>query len=299
MSATLAQIAAISSRLVVYTDGSASGGTLEGGAGVVVTHGDPSDPEVLERITVKGAPRTSSYEEEVAAMNAALDWIGDNCDSSDEVTICTDSLSLCQALSARNEGTDETLRRIHHCKASIVIQWVPAHCGIPGNEAADQAAKDATKLDTACRPVSYASECARIRQAIQDPAPTDDGDIRIHEIYGTYNKARDEAEVTTRTDQVDLSRLRSRNHPAMRYYQHKLDETVDPTCPRCGDAAESIEHWLDECDAMQHKKMKTFGRTVLEKSILTLEPGLSLELARASILRDECQPLGPVRSESN
>jgi hypothetical protein len=227
-------------------------------------------------------------------MDSALVWIKDHCDETEKVTICTDSLSLCQALSALNEDVDQTMQRISQCKADISIQWVPAHCGIPGNEAADQAAKDATKLDTVCRPVSFPSECARIRQAIRDPPPTDPGDIRILEIYSAFSKARDEAEVKTRKDQVHLARLRARNHPAMRNYQHKLDNSIDPTCPRCEMADESIEHWLHECDAMELKKMQTFGRTVLENNILTLEPGKSLELARASILKD----LGSVSSEN-
>ena len=294
MNATLTRIRELGSGLIIYTDGSADAGTTDGGAGVIVTQGDPAALEILETMMVRGAPRTSSYEEEVSAMDSALVWIKDHCDETEKVTICTDSLSLCQALSALNEDVDQTMQRISQCKADISIQWVSAHCGIPGNEAADQAAKDATKLDNVCRPVSFASECARIRQAIRDPPPTDPGDIRILEIYSAFSKARDEAEVKTRKDQVHLARLRARNHPAMRNYQHKLDNSIDPTCPRCEMADESIEHWLHECDAMELKKMQTFGRTVLENNILTLEPGKSLELARASILKD----LGSVRSEN-
>ena len=114
-------------------------------------------------------------------MKAALTWISNNCGEAERVVICTDSLSLCQVLSATNE--DQLTLHIAQCKAEITIQWVPAHCGVPGNEVADQAAKYATKLNEECRAISFASECARIRQAIQDAPPTDPGDIRIHEIY--------------------------------------------------------------------------------------------------------------------
>ena len=296
MQATLERIRNLSPH--PYTDGSASAGTTDGGAGVVITRGDPTCPEEIQTIRVKGASRTSSYEEEVSAMNAALEWIGDNCSEAEKVVICTDSLSLCQALSALNEGVDETILRISQCKADIAIQWVPAHCGVPGNEAAEQAAKDACNLESNHRPVSFASECARIRQAIQDPPPTDPGDIRIHEIYSAYNQTRDNAEVKTRADQVDLARLRARKHPALRDYKHLLNESVADTCPRCHAGAEDLEHWLHECDAMMLKKMRTFGRTVLEENILTLEPGKSLELARASILRDKSKPLGSASSKS-
>ena len=287
VAATLKRIREFDSDWVLYTDGSASAGTKDGGAGVVITRGDPAAPNIIHTIKVKGAPRTSSYEEEVSAMNEAADWIKEHCQATEKVAICTDSLSLCQALSALNEDINHTIIKLTACPAAVDVQWVPAHIGIPGNEAADQAAKDATKLRGIGHPVSYASACANIRQAVQDPPPTDDGDKRIHEIYGALNKKKDEAEITCREDQVHMARLRSRNHTAFRYYQHKLDESVSITCPRCEEDDDTVEHWLHNCPAISGLKMRVFGRIVLETDILTREPGKCLALARLSILRKD------------
>ena len=288
--ATLKQVRNVSSGMVVYTDGSATAGTTNGGAGVVITQGDPTEYAEIETIKKKGANKTSSYEEEVAAMSTACEWIQQECTAEDKVVICTDSLSLCQALESLNEGVDPTIKQISKCDAEITVQWVPAHTGIPGNEAADLAAKEATRSPGLGRPISFSSACAFIRHSVLDDPPTDSGDKRIMEIYGAYNHRRDKAQIQNREDQVHLSRLRSGNHPSMNYYQHKFDERIENVCPRCNDGEDTVEHWLNKCPAMEHIKMHIFGRTKLEPDILTREPGKCMMLARRSVLKNE--PLG-------
>ena len=62
----------------IYTDGSATAGTLNGGAGVVITTGQPSCPTVINSIKQTGALFTSSYEEEKRALEMAIEWIKNN-----------------------------------------------------------------------------------------------------------------------------------------------------------------------------------------------------------------------------
>ena len=80
---------------IVYSDGSAEGGTERGGAGVVVTQGDPACPTVLETLRRKGSDLTSSYGEKQSAMQLGLEWIAENCTAEAKVGIATDSQSLC------------------------------------------------------------------------------------------------------------------------------------------------------------------------------------------------------------
>ena len=52
----------------IYTDGSSSGGLMDGGAGVVVTRGNPTSSKVVKTIRWRGARFTCSYDEEKRAL---------------------------------------------------------------------------------------------------------------------------------------------------------------------------------------------------------------------------------------
>ncbi len=64
----------LAGQLTVYTDGSATAGTKHVGAEVIVTCSDPADPIILHRSHHRGATFTSSFAEEAAAMQLALEW---------------------------------------------------------------------------------------------------------------------------------------------------------------------------------------------------------------------------------
>ena len=59
VAATFKEIRDSDPEITIYTDGSATDGTRNGGAGIIITEGDPADPEALETFTIKGAAYTS------------------------------------------------------------------------------------------------------------------------------------------------------------------------------------------------------------------------------------------------
>jgi len=143
-----------------------------------------------------------------------------------------------------------------------------------------EAAKRATTAPGPARPISYQSACAAIKRHIRD-----DPLKRPHHrtIYAAFNRDR-EMEITNRKDQVDLARLPSGYHPKLQSYQNILrpDET-DPTCPRCKDGEDTVDHWLQECSTASAAKMKYFGSVKLGHEILAKEPRKAIALAKVTI----------------
>ena len=164
---------------------------------MVVTEGDPAEPSVTHSEQRKGALYMCSYEEEVEAMMMATEWIANHCQTSHNVTICTDSQSLCLALQSFNQETDNIRANLKDHEGAITIQWIPGHSGIPGNDLADAEAKNAADLMAPGRAISYRSACMQIWRTFQDETTHK----TIKEVYSKYDTNKEKT-ITLRKDQV-------------------------------------------------------------------------------------------------
>ncbi|MEW8088496.1 MAG: reverse transcriptase domain-containing protein, partial [Candidatus Thiodiazotropha endolucinida] len=128
--------------LQIYTDGSKDPENNKTGCAFVI-------PSINFGQKFKLNNNLTVYTSELLAILKALEWIIEH--RPDRVVILTDSLSSVQSISSGLSGTrqdvlDEVLLQIHKVislKIRLDIDWCPAHCGIQGNEDADQAAKQA------------------------------------------------------------------------------------------------------------------------------------------------------------
>ena len=109
-----------------------------------------------------------------------------------------------------------------------MLQWIPAHCGIQGNEQADRLAKEGSAQEQPNNSTSY-SEMRTIIRSLTAPRNTRDG----------YH-------LMTKQQQSVMVRLRTGHNRLNSHMHRKLKLVPSPTCP-CGLEDQTAEHILQRC----------------------------------------------------
>jgi ribonuclease HI len=139
---------------VVYTDGSVGEGQVNGGAACVVTTGPPEDPVEVVRAMRPAGKYASSYQAEMKALCLALQCLLEREGEWSRALVVSDSRSGLQSIARfrsrpGNRLVEEDFRLLADlCEKGRETKfvWVPAHCGLRGNEWADQWAGEAAEM---------------------------------------------------------------------------------------------------------------------------------------------------------
>ena len=172
------------------------------------------DPLNLPVIKERGSRLTCSYEEEKRAMSLAVGWLEAN-QTMNKAAICTDSLSLIQAMQNKSPCARTLRHKLHDLSTNInmLLKWVPGHKDIPGNEMADKYAKEAATIPPSNssegveeKTVSYL-DAARsyIKRKLKDRPIKH---ARTATVYKHLNRKRDSEAVKSRKDGALLTQLR-------------------------------------------------------------------------------------------
>lgn len=252
----------LSGRLVVYVDGSVLDDGSAAAACVV--------PTVGEVRKCRLPTIASSQVAELAAINLAADFLSElqTVQTVNAAAILCDSRAALAALSHEAEGSplvQRIARKLHAiqlCGCDLTIHWVPSHVGIPGNEAADRAAREAHDPSMAITNFVSSADVGKLlvarytRERHPDPRVAAGKPPRRLPLRGL-----------SRADRGLLLRLRIGCHHAAER-MHRLTGRGSPYCPDCGDT-ETAEHLLLHCpafDASRLTMLAVYGRLGLPRA---------------------------------
>ena len=189
-----------------------------------------------DKISVATGLYSTNYKAKAEVLKTAAAHIEASTHASPNVVLLTDALSVLQALQSNRdtELNDLSTALASLCRRhAVTLQWIPSHCNLPGNEAADFLAKEGTTKEYVDRSTSY-PEVKTILKAKQHS--------RWRHKHPRYNKA-DPYYLLTRREQVTVFRLRT-GHNRLNYHLYsKLRIGHTEQCP-CGTGSQTTEHLL-------------------------------------------------------
>ena len=145
-----------------------------------------------------------------------------------QVVFLSDALSVLQAFQNNKlPSLSRALWQVAHTRRTV-LQWIPAHCGVPGNEQADTLAKRGAKMSQPNNSITY-SEKKSIIKALTAPAIL-----------------KDDYHLLSREQQTVLVRLRTGHNRLNNHMYRKLKLVPSPTCP-CGQEDQTTDHVLQRC----------------------------------------------------
>ncbi|XP_077522992.1 uncharacterized protein LOC144133744 [Amblyomma americanum] len=212
----------------------------------------------------------SSTTAQVAALHLAADLILETPDLSPAVVLSDSRAALTTLRRAHHTlpmyaNLDNKQRQERALDRDVLLQWLPSHVGISGNEQADQLAKqahaDGTPECTAISPLDVARHNIKARIIAQHP------DARVAAGKAPKPISSRDLDLIARTT---LLRMRiGCVWTAER--MHRLRGAASPMCKDCGEV-ERLDHLLSKCPALNKH------REVLEASYRLL--ALPCECAR-------------------
>jgi ribonuclease HI len=265
----------------VYTDGSA----MEAGVGASAVVVDTTTGRTQVRKYHLGKTTDHiGYEAEVIGLTLAIHQIAE-LPHRGATSIYTDNQAGLKAINTPPDGAagyliqnivkqmkDLRERRPIFAR-NITFRWISAHSGVPGNELADREAKRAAE--------GHSSRRNLLPTLLRKPLPKSATAVKRvfrEKIVAEWTARRNTSKRKGRMDLIDpsftpsgfqkliksfnrndstlLNRLRS-NHAPLNTFLHRIKRADDPTCPECGQADETIRHFLFECQAFRELRRDT------------------------------------------
>ena len=259
----LGKLAEYEEYIQVYTDGSKT--VTKCSCAVVI-------PSQSLSLSYRLPPNLTIFSAELMAIKFSLQAISSQTESKHQkYIVCTDSLSALDYLShqqhqARNVAIEieNLVTQLAKKGISVLFIWVPAHCGITGNELADQAAKQASQLGLITQtPITGPEFLSSISSKIleEEEAWLHSSHTQLLDLYD-YKQPSKEMYLTSRILSTCLFRLRC-GHAKTKSTLFQWKMAPSPNCDTCG-VYEDIRHIIFNC--RKYEKEREVLRNCCEKA---------------------------------
>ena len=243
----------------IYTDGSKN----DQGVGFAVV-------SPVSQVQYSLPEQTSVYTAELIALKYALDVAKES--NEEATTIFSDSRSALEAIQdfyPRNQIVREIQKKTHKLikqGKTISFCWIPAHVGIPGNEKADQAAKEAISCSQASDKIPIKDYHPSLKKAIWKRWQN------LWNIEPLTNKLRNlkegvlpwKQEAKDRETEVMMARLRI-GHTRLTHCHLMEKPNGEPSqCNNC-QVDLSVRHIFEECPQISRIRQATIGQNPIRQ----------------------------------
>ena len=253
-------IASYSDRWIhVYTDGSAFKATINAGYGVLICFPDGSS----NKIHAACGTICSNYEAEIEGIKAAVTHLNSTFERDPtavaNVVIFTDSKSALQAMeNSNNQTLLEASNLLTAFSIRLVLQWIPGHTNIEGNDIADKLAKQGANSDQPQKPITLQTAKLIIKQNYKEEwmnmwARGTTGRAVYNHMSTT--KTKDPIRSLQRKEQCAIFRLRTQHVP-LNSHLNRINPEHAPLCELCDNPNETVEHLLFRCPKLQDLRLQ-------------------------------------------
>ena len=287
----------------VWSDGSAEAGVSSGGGGgtlLILRSGE------CREIRVAAGLVCSSTRTELFAMRAAVEEVSGLSGglATGPAVLCSDSQASL-LLVAGGAGPQQTpigadiwrlLGVISARGQDVVLQWVPTHFGLPGNEQADVLAKEVSELAQEV-PTDVRSITKAVARSVNRAWRLSWPDSLFRRIW--RDRMPSPAPGEDRGAAVDVHQLRAGNWGRSRQFIHRIGRLPAPACGGCRnikcsaalgvlchEEADTPEHVLLHCPCLAGVRLRLLGTIHVNPTQLR-DGDIVAALARGYLLHQE------------